>query len=136
MEQGPMLLFRSAAFSAEPGEDEATNPGIFGKALATWLGARLRERGVECRDVIAEDCGWCLPVGASSERTYVACASDGEPDDQSPGSWRVFAFRDGKLLAKLFGRSKDADSLEAIYTAVKDVLQAAPEVQDLQEEPA
>jgi hypothetical protein len=132
MEQGPLLLFRSAAFPAEPGEDEATNPGMFGKALATWLGARLRQRGMECRDVIAEDFAWCLPVGAGSERTYVACVSDGETED----GWKVFAFQDGKLLGKLFGRSKSSDSLASIHDAVKDVLQAAPEVEDLQEEPA
>lgn len=31
MKQSPILTFRSSAFPPEEGEDEATNPGIFGR---------------------------------------------------------------------------------------------------------
>ncbi len=102
------------------------------QALTTWLAGKLGERGIECHGLVSEDFAWCLPVGPKSERTYVACASD--PDDAE--SWRVYAFHDGKLLVGLFGRGKESDSLAAIYTVLKEILRAAPEVQDLEEEEA
>ena len=42
MKQSPLLEFESSAFAVMPGEDEETNPGIYGKALAQWLADRLR----------------------------------------------------------------------------------------------
>ncbi len=40
------VSFRSAWFRPVPGEEAATNPGRFGKALAIWLADRPRARGV------------------------------------------------------------------------------------------
>jgi hypothetical protein len=33
--------FKSSKFQVEPGEDEETNPGLYGRQLARWLKARL-----------------------------------------------------------------------------------------------
>jgi len=35
------VWFKSIRFRIEPGEDEATNPGRYGKQLAEWLRERL-----------------------------------------------------------------------------------------------
>jgi hypothetical protein len=43
MKQTPLLEFESSAFPVIPGEDDETNPGIYGKALAQWLAEQLRE---------------------------------------------------------------------------------------------
>ena len=45
MTQSPLLEFESSAFLVAPGEDEETNPGIYGKALAQWLAEQLRAAG-------------------------------------------------------------------------------------------
>jgi hypothetical protein len=55
MTQSPLLEFESSAFAVVPGEDEKTNPGIYGKALAQWLAEQLRAAGFSVEDVIAED---------------------------------------------------------------------------------
>jgi hypothetical protein len=59
MTQSPLLEFESVSFAVDPGEDEQTNPGVFGKALATWLSAPLQAGGVVARllgkDRSAED---------------------------------------------------------------------------------
>ena len=129
MNQSPMLCFTSLAFVVEPGEDDATNPGIFGKTLAHWLAAQLREHGIPAGDVIPEDFGWCLGVGAKSERLYVACSSaDGER-----ARWRVFAFRDRGPLAGLFGRGAMTEPVTSLFATVKEILEASPQVQDLHE---
>ena len=46
MKQSPLLEFESSAFTVIPGEDESTNPGIYGKALAEWLADQLRAAGL------------------------------------------------------------------------------------------
>ena len=63
MKQSALLEFESTSFAIEPGEDELTNPGVFGKALATWLAEQLRTAGSLTGEVNAEDFGWCIPVG-------------------------------------------------------------------------
>lgn len=88
MKQTPLLEFESSAFAVIPGEDEETNPGIYGKALAQWLAEQLRAAGFSAGEAFAEDFGWCVPVKAKPHSLYVACASTGETPDQ----WRVFAF--------------------------------------------
>ena len=88
MRQSALLEFESSAFAIEQGEDEHTNPGIFGKALAQWLSEQLRATGIPVGEIIAEDFGWCVPVESKPHRLYVACASA----EEEPNHWRVFAF--------------------------------------------
>ena len=76
MKQSSLLKFQSSAFAVIPGEDEETNPGIYGKALAVWLGERLRAVDVCAGTVIGEDCGWCVPVKSPPYSLYVACPND------------------------------------------------------------
>jgi hypothetical protein len=88
VKQSPLLEFELSAFAVIPGEDQETNPGIYGKALAQWLAEQLRAAAVPAGDVIAEDFGWCIPVESIPQYLFVACASTGGTPDQ----WRVFAF--------------------------------------------
>jgi hypothetical protein len=53
--QTPLLEFESSAFAVIPGEDEQTNPGIYGKALAEWLAVQLRAAEFSPGAVVAED---------------------------------------------------------------------------------
>jgi hypothetical protein len=68
MKQSPLPEFESSAFAVLPNEDNETNPGIYGKALAQWLANQLRAAGVPAGEVIAEDFGWCVPVESSPFR--------------------------------------------------------------------
>lgn len=129
MKQSPLLEFESSAFAIIPGEDEDTNPGIYGKALAQWLAERLRTAGFPAGEVIAEDFGWCVPVESKPHSLYVACASSGERPDQ----WRVFAFAEGGVVARLLGRDKSAESLASLFAAVRRALELAPIVRGLRE---
>ena len=69
------LIFQSVAFPPEEGEDEQTNPGIFGRNLAHWVSGFLNEAGIAAGDVIPEDFGWCVPVETTPHHTFVACCS-------------------------------------------------------------
>jgi hypothetical protein len=130
MKQSPLLEFESSAFAVIPGEDKDTNPGIYGKALAQWLAEQLRGAGFAPGPVIAEDFGWCVPVESEPHSLYVAWASTGEQS----GQWRVFAFAEGGLMARLLGKDKSAESLTALFTALRQCLQSAPIIHRLREE--
>jgi hypothetical protein len=130
MKQTPLLTFESSAFAAIPGEDEETNPGVYGKVLAQWLAAQLRASGFSVGDVIAEDFGWCVPVKSEPHSLYVVCASTGETSTQ----WRVFAFVEGGVLSRFLGKDRSAESLATVFTAVRRCLESAAAVRGLREE--
>lgn len=132
MRQSALLEFVSSVFATEAGEDDHTNPGVFGKALAEWLAEQLRARGLGIGEVFAEDFGWCIPVESKPHRLYVACASA----EEGPHHWRVFAFAEGGLVAQLLGKDQSIRSVALLFAALKEVLQRTPHVQGLREEEA
>jgi hypothetical protein len=106
-----MLHFESSAFGTDPSETEHTNPDIFGRSLAEWVSARLRERGLPAGEVSPEDSCWCVPVQLAPHAVYVACASE----EEMPGSWRWQLF---------------------VFAAVRPALESSPDIHNLSEEPA
>ena len=130
MKQSPLLEFESSAFPVVPGEDEETNPGVYGKALARWLAEQLRAAGVPAGDVVPEDFGWCVRVEFEPHALYVACASTGE----KPNQRRVFAFAEGGVMARLLGKDPSAESLASLFAAVRHCLESTATVRGLHEE--
>jgi hypothetical protein len=128
MKQSPLLIFECADFVATPGEDRETNPGLFGKSLARWLAEQLHAAGFPAGAVFAEDFGWCIPVGSKPHALYVVCAGNGD------AQWRVFAFAEGRLIARLLGRDRSAALLAEVFAAVRRCLESAPSVRGLREE--
>jgi hypothetical protein len=128
MKQTSILLFECTDFALTPGEDQETNPGIFGKSLARWLAERLHAAGFPAGAVFAEDFGWCIPIGAKPHSLYVVC--HGNADQQ----WQVFAFTEFRFLARLFGRDKQVELLAEVFSAVRRALESAPTVHGLHEE--
>ena len=128
--QTPLLEFESSAFAVMPGEDEETNPGIYGKALAQWLAEQLRAAGFLPGAVFAEDFGWCVPIASDAHSLYVVCAST----DVKADEWRVFAFAEGGLMDRLFGNDQRATLLEPLFTAIRNCLESAPIIHGLREE--
>ncbi len=129
MKKSPILAFQSSKFLPVPGEDEATNPGVFGKALAEWLGAQLHLVGVAAGNVIPEDFGWVIPVTSEQHSLYVAC-SNGE----APNGWRVFALAEGGLVARVFGIDKSGPNVDSLYASVRRCLEIEQSVTGLREQ--
>jgi hypothetical protein len=130
MSQGPLLRFESSAFAVVPCEDEQTNPGIYGNALAHWLADQLRASGVPAGTVFGEDFGWCIPVESKPHVVYVACASA----DEGPDHWQLFVFAEGGLLARLLGPDRRAESVSSLFKGVRRCLESSPAVRELREE--
>jgi hypothetical protein len=129
--QSPLLTFKSSAFPAVPGEDEQTNPGIYGRALAEWLANQLRSGGLTAGEVFAEDFGWCVPIEALPHPAYVVCASGEVPDD-----WLVFSFVEPGIFARLVRRDDGRAVLDTVFPVLRAALTVATEIRELREEHA
>ena len=57
MDKSAAVTFVSPYFQVEPDEDSKTNPEIFGRALADWIVAKLRETGIVTKALVPEDWG-------------------------------------------------------------------------------
>lgn len=133
MTQSRMLLFASTEFTDAAGDDEQTNPGVFGRSLAQWLARELHSRGFSVGDVIPEDFGWCIPLQSMPRAIYVTCSSAEFDSGAEFETWQVFVFTEGGFISRLLGRDTDRDRVAEVFAAVKDVLQASPQVKRLRE---
>jgi hypothetical protein len=126
------IHFRSSRFAVEPGEDQQTNPGIFGRALAAWLAEQLPARGWRTKRCIAEDFGWVVEVEHERFRAFVACASghDGEH------SWQAFAFVEGGGIRGLFAGAEKLRLADKLLADVELVLREDPYTQEIHAEGA
>jgi hypothetical protein len=130
--QSPVhLIFESSAFPPAPGEDEETNPGIYGRALSEWLAEELRRAGYEVKRLVAEDFGRLIEVAQPGCKLFVATASTND----SANEWRVFAFSEFGFLAKLRGAS-GAEAVSKLMATLKGILSAKSEIRALREEAA
>lgn len=123
----PVLMFQSTRFAAIPGEDELTNPGIYGRQLAEWLAAELPSCGFALAGtLIAEDFGWCVPVAAENCDLYIACASAEE-------GWQAFVFAESGLMARLLGNDPRPAAVVPLYAALFELLRRTPGIEGLLE---
>lgn len=129
MKRSPILKFKSSAFAIAPAEDEATNPGIGGKALAEWIREQLGASGLSASAIVPEDFGWCVPIASPPYSLYVACASGPSTEE-----WQVFVFVEAGLINRLFGKDRSANLLAALFLTLRNRLQSSPAIHELIEE--
>ncbi|KRD39806.1 hypothetical protein ASE35_05655 [Lysobacter sp. Root916] len=105
--------FKSTLFDIEPGEDEQTNPRMYGRQLAAWLKVQLEGRGYVVEPVIDEDWGRCLVCLRAPFMLWVGCGSVADYDTAKPGDpppakedviWHCFPEAEVSLWKRLFRR--------------------------------
>jgi len=65
--------FESDKFRIIAGEDDNTNPGIYGLELSQWLKQELINLGYSVQEVLAEDWGWCIICYDKPFLLWVGC---------------------------------------------------------------
>jgi hypothetical protein len=131
MDSSPHLIFKSDGFAPVLGEDEETNPGIFGKALVEWLAEALAARGYAIDRTLPEDFGRLVQLKEPSFSLYVAASST----DETATEWRVLCFAEAELLARLKGKGAErAAKVRGLFEALQAILSADPRVRDLHSE--
>jgi hypothetical protein len=113
--------FTANIFEITTGEDEATNPGCYGKNLAEWLCKKFKAIGYTNAEVVPEDWGWCVVCSTNEVTTWIGCGvaqtedliNSYDPTNPPKGSevvWHVFAqaevpiFKVSARLKKLMGK--------------------------------
>ena len=129
MDTPKQLTFESSRFPPEPGEDEETNPGIYGKALVAWLSDRLVHRGYRVKRTVAEDFGRLIQLEHPQFQLYVACAST----DDTANEWVVHSFAEFGWLASLLHRGNKRNALSKVMADLKAILQAETSIRNLRE---
>jgi len=134
---GAQFWFRSSLFEIEPGEDEETNPLYFGRQLATWLRAKLVEKGYAPEEVIAEDWGWCVVCSRKPFMLWVGCVSVHDysktrPEDPLPlgkdVTWACAVTAESSLLRGIFKQPNFEPELQKLSTVLEDILKSEPEI--------
>jgi hypothetical protein len=109
-------------FAIEPGEDQETNPGRYGRAFARWLAEQLAARGEPVQQVVAEDWGWCLILARKPCLLWIGC---GNRDDRTD-EWCAFVGAEPNLLQRLLCTVDTRPAVARLHVMLNEILQQAP----------
>jgi hypothetical protein len=125
------LWFTSASFAVEDGEDGATNPGRYGRALARWVSEQLKRRGVPVEEVLPEDFGWVVMVARKPFPLWVACGNE----DGSTSRWSMFVAAEPSPWQKLFRSVDPRPAVAELEAHLADIVGHVPDARDVVWEP-
>ena len=117
------LWFDSSKFQPIQGEDEKTNPGRLGLALATWVKQQLNTT----EEPIPEDWGWVVMVHRAPFPLWIGCGNE----DGSTTRWSVFVEAEPGLMQRLFKRVNSAPAVAALEQRLETLLKSEPHVQNV-----
>ncbi len=131
------IRIKSNLFQVIEGEDDETNPGIYGKELAKWLASQLQEAGQPKADAFAEDFGWIV---LCHHPHMAICSSDfNDPhSEDEERKWLIYTTTDS--LAPI-ARIKDwlgvrnlQKERTALHSEILQILQREERIQILPNE--
>lgn len=122
-----MIEFTSDSFPAEPGEEEEVNPGRYGRGLARFVAAGLREKGFEAGEPFAEDWGWQVDIANDGFPLWIGCGNI----EDSPNAFLVFIEPSKPVIRKLFRKIETRPAVERLAAALHDLLAASGKVSGL-----
>ena len=118
------VTFQTSFFKPVPGEDEKTNPGRFGLALAEWLKSQLEGRGVAVEEILPEDFGWVVMVSRKPFKLWLGCGNT----EGSTTEWTVFPVAEPTFTQRIL---KKADTSAAVATLWQHVRALVPQIPDV-----
>ena len=135
------LRFRSAQFAVQLGEDEATNPERYGRALAGWISAQLIARGWPADEADGDDWGWRVDVPQPDFGLCVGCVNESltsrPPEGQVPApltlTWCCAVIVDLPLRWRFWQPGPHAmPAAQALFDDVLAIVRSLPDVHDLE----
>jgi hypothetical protein len=123
----PQVSFETDYFQIVPGEDEETNPGRYGKALADWLADELKKLGQPVDEIIPEDFGWVLLASRKPVALWLACANM----EGSATEWTVFAFAEPSLFQRLVSRPDSTEAIDSLWKRVTEIIPTIPRIREV-----
>jgi hypothetical protein len=127
MSENPQVTFQTEFFKPVHGEEEETNPGRYGKALAQWLAENLKEHGVTVEGVIPEDFGWVVMLSRKPFMLWLGCGNT----DGSTTEWNVFPVAELSTVQRLFKRTNPAPEIEKLRAHLAELVPSIPGVTNI-----
>ena len=121
------IEFTSTEFPAYEDEDEAVNPGRFGKRLAEWLAVTLPAHGFVVRGIGAEDWGWRVEVENQAFPLWVGCGNYEEFEH----GFLCFIEPSKPFVRKLFSKVATSETVERLASALEAALRQRGDVSRL-----
>ena len=124
------LYFVSELFTVEPGEEDETNPGIFGKQLAHWVKNRFEENGYSEIEIVPEDWGWCVILQRKPNLIWVGCSgqkgvefsTDYFEEGEEGITWNCFLVMEAPFIKKFLGSGNSTEAFVRIREYLVDQL--------------
>jgi len=120
----PQIWALTSFFRVEPGEDEQTNPGCYGRAFAAWLAEKLKARGESVYEVLAEDWGWCIVLARSPYLLWIGCNNRSGRTDQ----WGAFVVAELGIVQRLFRRPDTQPAIDRTQKLLLEIMREIPGV--------
>lgn len=125
------IWFKSSHFEAETGEDEETNPRMYGRQVAMWLHKEFSVLGYEVEEVFGEDWGWCVMCQRDPYMLWIGCVNLRDCEYAQPGDpppppdhllWNVIPMAEVPFFRYLFKTKPNTkpglDKIEAELTHI------------------
>jgi hypothetical protein len=119
--------FKSDQFPPYEGEDEAVNPGRYGKRLAEYIVNGLRSEGVSVEEPVSEDWGWVVTVENATFPLWIGCGNYEEYED----GFLCFIEPSKPMIRRFFKRIDTTETISALRDALDHVLRANPAIRDI-----
>lgn len=138
------IWFKSSEFEAEPGEDEETNPRMYGRQVAIWLHKEFSELGYDVEEVFGEDWGWCVMCQRNPYSLWIGCVNLRDYEYTQPGDppppaksllWNVVPMAEVPFFRYLFKEKPDPQpGLEKIESELMNILESDSRVEVVDDE--
>ena len=130
--------FKSDLFEIEPGEDEETNPGCYGRQLSHWLKDKFSKLGYEVEEVIPEDWGWCIMCSREPYALWIGCISITDDDPEKLPEienvvWNCFVTAEVPFLKRLFKKIDTTQGVKKLSGELETTLNSEPGIQQVEE---
>ena len=132
-EEPIQFWFESGLFEIEEGEDEETNPRMYGRQLSNWLRRKFIDLGYDAEEVIPEDFGWLVLCQRKPYSLGVACVSyvdyeNTKEDDPPPRgqdvTWCCTVFVEVPFFKGLFSKVETTGGTEKLTRELSQMLQS------------
>ena len=118
----PQIWVETPFFEIEPGEDEETNPGVYGRAFAHWLAERLKARGESVEQIVAEDWGRCLVLTRKPYLLWIGCGNRADRTDE----WGAFVTAEPGLVQRLFRTVDPHPAVARLHRMLDEIMRDVP----------
>jgi hypothetical protein len=116
------LWAKTSFFEVESGEDAETNPGVYGRAFASWIAERLQARGESVEEIIAEDWGRCVVVARKPYLLWIGCGNRAGRTDE----WGAFVSAELGLLQRLSGTVDPRSTVDRLHQVLDEIMHEVP----------